>query len=921
MAIISQLPPSAAAELREQLLRVGFSAETIRQDEILIDGLKIPLVAFSHRPFDTRTSCAAAISADGDAPQRVAALRTIGAPLVYVHDKGYWDMWYQGAEAPELFWPRHRGSLAKFIREHRSQIDPRSIFRAKTIWRAQKPEQMTFVDVGFLNLVESEAGEELCRLVERMLHSTREGLHWSGHISEADAQWLVKANFWLLAARILHDKKVSNFKSLDLGDVDDVFRRVTRHYGVPIDEETPLKRRRALTGAVHDLQQFASLELISTEALAHVYENALVTKETRRSLGTHSTPGWLVEYMLARLTPWIEEMPGDRRSVYEPATGHGPFLLGAMRLLSGLPYCSGMNDAERHNYLKQRLRGAEIDNFAREVARLSLTLADIPNHNGWHLDDSDIFVGNQLERRAAAADIILSNPPFEKGGVKVNGDSVAYISKAAELVRRTTQAARPGTCFGFILPQTMLDTKKLSTLRKRLAHECEWLEVCSLPDKVFAKAGAETAVLIGRKCKIANKGAHSILCRSVWDKGLPSFAAIGTATVEQTVIQEEFAPAPTFSFFVPHLSRIWRALEQYRRLGHVATVGQGFIFRSEKDPLFPKGQTQISNNRREGYELGFYDLPGAPDTYLLPRRVWINTNPLAIDRTVAGWEVGHPQIVMNHIRVQRGPWRLKAYCDLRGHRTRGEFLIVRSIKKHLSVPVLWAILNSPLANAYAHAHSTKKHILSGLMEEMPFPAQDDGWASLELLVDAYFKAANAWSLRQRGRKRIGKTETDYSAERQQQSELPGLAELGIKGLEQGAETEKLKLLHWRIDAEVLRLYNLDPKHERLLLDYFNGERRVGVPFAQTHYFPPGFSGANTLREFLAITADWPKLEAEHERLVEKEYRGKIMKDEALRLDELQKLADLQSDLVAPWPVTEAEAELQRLKRAGLLAEH
>ena len=106
----------------------------------------------------------------------------------------------------------------------------------------------------------------------------------------------------------------------------------------------------------------------------------------------------------------------------------------------------------------------------------------------------------------------------------------------------------------------------------------------------------------------------------------------------------------------------------------------------------------------------------------------------------------------------------------------------------------------------------------------------------------------------------------------------------------------------------------------MLLDYFNGERRVGVPFVQTHYFPPRFKGANTLRELLAITADWPALEAEHERLVEKEYRGKITNAQAARLEELQRLADLQSDLVAPWPVAEAEAEVQRLKRAGLWIE-
>ena len=69
------------------------------------------------------------------------------------------------------------------------------------------------------------------------------------------------------------------------------------------------------------------------------------------------------------------------------------------------------------------------------------------------------------------------------------------------------------------------------------------------------------------------------------------------------------------------------------------------------------------------------------------------------------------------------------------------------------------------------------------------------------------------------------------------------------------ESDKLKVLHWRIDAEVLRFYNL-PKHlEKQILDLFTGERRRGVPFEQTEYLPKSFTDPLTLRELLAITSD------------------------------------------------------------------
>ena len=73
-------------------------------------------------------------------------------------------------------------------------------------------------------MVEAEAGTQLCRLIERMMSATSERLRWEtkGDLSEQNAQWLVKANFWLLAARLLHDKDVPNFKRIELENIEDI---------------------------------------------------------------------------------------------------------------------------------------------------------------------------------------------------------------------------------------------------------------------------------------------------------------------------------------------------------------------------------------------------------------------------------------------------------------------------------------------------------------------------------------------------------------------------------------------------------------------------------------------------------------------------------------------------------------------------
>ena len=51
----------------------------------------------------------------------------------------------------------------------------------------------------------------------------------------------------------------------------------------------------------------------------------------------------------------------------------------------------------RRDYLRRRLHGLEIEPFALEIARLSLTLADVPNPNGWALTEGDMFAGKPLE--------------------------------------------------------------------------------------------------------------------------------------------------------------------------------------------------------------------------------------------------------------------------------------------------------------------------------------------------------------------------------------------------------------------------------------------------------------------------------------------------------------------------------------------
>ena len=353
-------------------------------------------------------------------------------------------------------------------------------------------------------IVEEQVGESLGQLIERVIGELKRSLGWHD-IDDFQGKWLIQTTFWLISAKILHDKQVDGFGALDLRNVTQVFGRVGQHY-----ETTPLaigskKKLEALEEAARLIRQFSSLVLTTTEALAHVYENTMISSETRSALGTHSTPSFLVDYIVGNLADWVKEIPVNERSVFEPACGHAAFLVSAMRLLTELFPAEKAAPSKRRQYLRTRLHGIDVDSFALELARLSLTLTDIPNPDGWDLQCQDMFENNHLETRAKTNTILLANPPFENFTAQQASDyakenhRIQFFNKSAEMLSRTIPHLPTNGVFGVVLPQTLLHSDNAAPLRKFLITQCELKEVCLFPDKVFQFSDSESTVIIGRR--------------------------------------------------------------------------------------------------------------------------------------------------------------------------------------------------------------------------------------------------------------------------------------------------------------------------------------------------------------------------------------------------------------------------------------
>jgi hypothetical protein len=826
----------------------------------------VPLVGFAQIPLDSRSACVAVLDADGEPRVSVESCRALGAPVVFVCFQDTLQWWKQGATSAEWIESVLADHVDGFFHSHQHDFSPEAVYRAKTLGRVRSEFQLSFVDVGLMPLVEEEVGKALSRLIERTVSGLKNHLGWSD-VSDEQGHWLLKSVFWLVSGKILRDKEVPHFEDIELTDVEDVFTRVANHYGTAAFKAGSKQKLAALEESARAIDRFSSLALTTTESLAYVYENTLISKETRAALGTHTTPSYLVDYIVGNLADWINEIPENDRSVFEPACGHAAFLVSAMRLLTQLLPPDKAIPSRRGPYLRGRLHGTERDPFALELARLSLTLTDIPNPDGWDVRVEDMFIGDRLARQTRGNTILLANPPFENfkdGELALYADANAGIvsNKAAEMLRRTLPELQPGSVLGVVVPQTVLHAAFAKDIRRYLVEHFEIREVSLFPDKVFSFSDAESAVVLGRRLSDGSRKRTTLRFRQIREWQMPSFRETYDAPNTRTVDQSRFNANVRWDMRVPDLEEVWLALKSNPKASDVAELMQGLAYHGKDLP--PKART-YSDQRFPGAHQGYIRFEPGLQIHELPRLYWMNLEEDVILHKRSGTKVGVPQVLLSYARVSRGPWRLKALIDRIGRPVSSRFITARS--QTCSLEVLWALLNSPVANAYAFCHLAKRDNLVGDVRSIPMP-KGNAFAEIEETARRYLHAAAT-----------------------------------------GAESGELCRRMRSIDAAVLRAYALPVELEWALLSLFTGRDRVGVPFKQDRYFPPELSQPMSLADFVAYESDWPSANRRRGELVDKEIAGTLANDEAAELTALQAYTDYYLERMSPRP-TQVLEELE-----------
>lgn len=809
---------NAIEAIRSAAHATGYRAEAVVSNYGFADVLtgeavtrQVPLVAFTQTPPSYRSAALAVVESTGDQDsfELVRAYRALGAPLLFVISGSDITVWQvRSSDPPRILERTTVDDVGQLFKQNRNRWNPDAIHRAKSIGAADRNYQLDFVDLGLLPAIESELHVKLDRLLVDTLTAATD----IQGVNKLDMRHLFRVVFRLLAAKVLQDRRHPFAQRWNSEDLDSVLENIEGYYSLP--SVTSSKRKTshlAFQAAWECLRNGISFANISSDSLAFVYENTLVTPEARKLFGTHSTPRAVAEYVVERLE--LHQHNPETLNIYEPFAGAGVFLVSALRhLRDSLP--TDWSDRKRHNFLVRHLSGDEIDPFGCEVATLSLILADYPNANGWHVQERDLFDGDELAQRMKQSNVILCNPPFEafdddeRGRYKVAGG--AYSKPMLAL--GAALDAHP-VALGFVLPRPFILEKQYAEHRRRIEKLYGSVELVELPDRTFGASVIEASLVIATERRPPAGKSIRIRSTEIADRDRNNFLRTGMISTQREVVRE-ISEEPSGVLWIPALATLWEYLSSYPRMGDLVRPSRGIEWTYDQSVAY-------ADRRAPGFRKGFHSARHLQQ-FALKQPVWLDCREESL-RCGFNQDWDAPKIVANAGRLSRGPWRIGAAVDAKGYVLSQQFfgLWPKTELSHKELLALSAVLNGPVANAFLAIHSPANRLRVKAISDIPIP---------DFIP-----------------KKIGELVEEYSSF------------LSDKHILSDNDDRLAKLLT-EIDAAVLEAYDLPPKLERHLRDYFLGaERPVSHAWAHWDTSLPseGLRLAERLFGHFKSQGDWP----------------------------------------------------------------
>lgn len=776
--------------VRESLLEIGYHNDLLQENYGFVDVLaqdqplrSIELAAFAQEPPSYRNACFGVVVPPHDGPEAIMDYRALGAPQILslapeTNVIRRWKMLAYGK--PVLLDSIEPAHLRNAIWSHRAEWSPEQVLRAKSIRFTNDSLQLDFFDAGLVPALEELVQEKLDRLLREVIAACK-AAYKERHEQELDYKALFRLVFRLLAAKLLGDREYpGNWLS---SNTQQVIKEVEDFYFQHIPPEAVLDDIPVQDLAWRKIRTAFSFRNLSVEALSYVYENTLVSPETRRRYGTHATPPQIAEYIVQNLP--FEELASEERHVFEPFCGHAPFLTAALgRLRALLP--PDVSAIQRHEYFVQMLSGMELDSFACEVARNRLILADYPNPNGWRIENADVFASSKLSDYLAQ--IVLCNPPYEDFTFEERSanPSVHAANKAVEALQRVLR--QPPKMLGFVLPRLFAGGPSYRDLRQAITSLYNNVTLVELPDIAFNYSEAETMLLIAHGQRTTQPQRRSVF---VEKKDYQRFLYTGEPTSQIDIPTDLTLEEADTQLWHNRLQAVWDALAHLPHLGDIAEIHRGI----EYNIPFKQNETVlVSDMPRAEFVKGLLRITEDFEPYVVQSFSYLNAGPGKRRHNAYELPWEKPKVIANAARLSRGPWTIAAAIDEQGLVCYQNFHGIWPLD-NVPLEVIAALLNGPIANAFLSTHQASRHNKLQTMKQIPIPKLDLIDAPLIVaLVREYISCRAQW--------REQSEDTEYHEKR-------------CRGIMK------------QLEGELLRTYDLPLQIERDLVQYIDGYRRPG----------------------------------------------------------------------------------------------
>lgn len=781
-----------AQVLRSSLTRLGYRAADVYQafrfaavDQPSRPVRQVDAAAFLDGPASYRTAALGVVrtAANETVQQTVEATRSLGAPFLVVIEGEEASMWTYTASGATQLDSTSASQWQTLLADHK-KFGPGPIRQLKALQvREDVPTTGLLFDPRTLYGIQASTQLALDELLTQFLSHFDGARTTAGQLSlQTHYEVLFPLVFRLLAGKILIDREDNRVSSIDPDDPRQVVATVETLYSLPPQRLQWTKARvMQLASAWLALREGLYVRNVAADDLAFVYENTLITPETRKAFGTHSTPYSAADYVIRSLR-LPEGNAAARLRVYEPFAGACVFLTAALRRFKEL-FPQSWTVSKVHEHLVSHFVASEIDPFACEIARLALILADYPNHNGWRITREDLFKSNQLADRVSQCDVLLCNPPFEDLEELVEGISVHKPVVLLDAVIQT-----PPAYVGVVMPSGFSTHKVYREHIRRICEIYADVEVMLLPEGVFRHASIGAEVLIAqsrRDNSIIGEGSSddstirkSIVRRADW----PRFTQT-LQTSSSDVEQVNPRRSPGLVALRP-LRRIWDYLAEFPILDNVVELHRGLEWKTDQ-------RDASRSEALAGFRRGLHRRESLAQ-FEMKQATYIDTRPSNLRGGAISYSWSSPKIICNAARTSRGPWRLAAVVDLDGLYVSQQFFGIwlrETDESPLSLVELCAVLNSPLANAFSFVHDEERRFRVEVMKRIPLP-QVRISREIESLVADYMAACE-----------------------------------GDHGPLFSSRPKSAPDLLLEIDAMVLKAYDLPPKLERELLRFMNEGQR------------------------------------------------------------------------------------------------